>query len=170
LVARYLSSGSWLGGQEDYELAEGMVLFVLPFRGDALNIYGGGGMDVSGELPVYRLYRVGGIFSFPGMQRQQLRGDNYWLLGTNYNRRLADIQLLFDQAVYGGLRLTTGHVGGRIDQGDDDLITGLAVTFSGRTPIGPFLLSLGGADNNSWALQLAIGRPIREGSIFDEIW
>lgn len=169
LVARYLSSGSWLGGQEDYELAEGMALVVLPFRGDSLNIFGGGGMEVSGELPVYRLYRIGGIFSFPGMQRQQLRGDNYWLLGANYNRRLADIQLLFDQAVYGGLRLTTGHVGGRIDQGDDDLITGLAVTFSGRTPIGPFLVSLGAADNNSWALQLAIGRPVREGSIFDEI-
>ena len=68
------------------------------------------------------------------------------------------------------MRLTTGHVGGRVDNVDEDLITGLALTLSGRTPIGPFLLSLGGADNNSWALQLAIGRPIREGSILDEIW
>jgi hypothetical protein len=31
-------------------------------------------------------------------------------------------------------------------------------------------VSLGGTDNGFWALQLAFGRPIREGSIFDEIW
>lgn len=170
LVGRYLSSGSWLSGEESYDMAEALAQAVLPLRGDALNIFAGGGMEVSGELPAYRRYRVGGILSFPGLLRQQLRGDNYWLVGTNYNRRLADIQLLFDQALYAGLRLTTGHVGGRTDDDDEDLITGLAVTLSGRTPIGPFLLSLGGADNNSWALQLAIGRPIREGSIFDEIW
>ena len=170
LVGRYLSSGSWLGGDESYGAAEAMALVVLPFRGDALNIFGGGGLDVSGELPTYRRYRVGGILSFPGMERQQLRGDNYWLVGTNYNWRLAEIQSLFDQALYGGLRLTTGRVGGRIDGVDDNLITGLALTLSGRTPIGPFLVSLGGTDDNSWALQLALGRPIREGSIFDEIW
>ena len=170
LVGRYMSSGSWLGGKESYGEAEALAMMVVPVGSDALNIFAGGGIDASGELPSYRRYRVGGILSFPGLQRQQLRGDNYWLLGTNYNWRLADIQSLFDQAIYGGLRLTTGHVGGRTDSTDEDLLTGLAVTLSGRTPIGPFLLSLGGVDNNSWALQLAIGRPIREGSIFDEIW
>lgn len=170
LVGRYLSSGTWLGGDESYEAAEALALMVLPFRGDALNLFAGGGMDASGELPIYRLYRIGGILSFPGMQRQQLRGDNYWLVGTNYNWRLADIQSLFNHALYGGLRLTTGHVGGRIDGVEDDLISGLALTLGGRTPIGPFLVSLGGTDDNSWTLQLAIGRPIREGSIFDEIW
>ncbi len=103
LVGRYLSSGSWLGGDESYGAAEAMALMVLPFRGDALNIFAGGGLDVSGELPSYRRYRVGGILSFPGMERQQLRGDNYWLVGTNYNWRLAEIQSLFDHALYGGV-------------------------------------------------------------------
>jgi NTE family protein len=170
LVGRYLSSGTWLGGDQSYEAAEALALMVLPLRGDALNLFAGGGMDASGELPIYRLYRIGGILSFPGMQRQQLRGDNYWLVGSNYNWRLTDIQSLFNHALYGGLRLTTGHVGGRIDGVEDDLINGLALTLGGRTPIGPFLVSLGGTDDNSWTLQLAIGRPIREGSIFDEIW
>lgn len=170
LVARYLSSGSWLGGDESYGIAEGMALAVLPLRGDVLDIFVGGGLDVSGDVPTYRRYRLGGILSFPGMQRQQLRGDNYWLAGTNYNWRLADIQSLFDHALYGGVRVTAGHVGGRVDEGHEDLIAGLALTLSGRTPIGPFLVSLGGTDNDSYALQLAIGRPIREGSIFDEMW
>lgn len=170
LVARYMSSGSWLGGDESYDTAEGMALAVLPFRGDVVGVFAAGGVDISGDMPTYRLYRLGGILSFPGLQRQQLRGDNYWLLGTDYKWRLTDIQSLFDHALYAGVRLTTGHVGGRVDNVDEDLITGLALTLSGRTPIGPFLVSLGAADNSSWALQLAIGRPIREGSILDEIW
>ena len=170
VVARYISSGSWLDGDESYDTAEGMALAVLPFRRDVISAFAAGGIDISGDMPTYRRYRLGGILSFPGMQRQQLRGDNYWLLGTDYKWRLSDVQSLFDHALYGGVRLTTGHVGGRVDDVDEDLITGLALSLSGRTPIGPFLLSLGGTDNNSWAIQLALGRPIREGSILDEIW
>lgn len=170
VVARYISSGSWLGGDESYDTAEGMALAVLPFRGDVIDVFAAGGLDISGDMPAYRRYRLGGILSFPGLQRQQLRGDTYWLLGTDYKWRFADIRTLFDQAIYAGVRLTTGHVGGRVDNVDEDLITGLALTLSGRTPVGPFQVSLGGADNNSFALQLAIGRPLREGSILDEIW
>jgi hypothetical protein len=135
-----------------------------------VNVFTAGGIDVNGELPSYRRYRIGGIRSFPGMQLHQLRGDAYWLAGANYNWRVADIQELFDQALYAGLRLTTGEVDGRTDSADDGLISGLALTLSGRTPVGPFVVSLGGTDNGFWALQLAFGRPIREGSIFDEIW
>ena len=170
LVARYISSDSWLGGEESYDTAEGLALVVLPFRGDVVDIFAAGGTDISGDVPTYRLYRLGGILSFPGLQRQQLRGDNYWLLGTDYKWRFAEIQTLFDQAIYAGVRLTSGQMGGRVDNADDDLITGLALTLSGRTPIGPFLVSLGGTDNDSWSLQLAIGRPLREGSILDAIW
>ena len=170
VVARYLSSGSWLGGDESYDTAEALALAVLPFRDDVIGVFAAGGIDISGDMPTYRRYRLGGILSFPGLQRQQLRGDNYWLLGTDYKWRFADIRTLFDQAIFAGVRVTTGHMGGRVDNVDEDLITGLALTLSGRTPIGPFLISLGGADNDSWALQLAIGRPIREGSILDEIW
>ena len=102
LVARYMSSGSWLGGDESYDTAEGMALAVLPFRGDVIDVFAAGGIDISGDMPTYRLYRVGGILSFPGLQRQQLRGDNYWLLGTDYKWRLTEVQSLFNHALYGG--------------------------------------------------------------------
>jgi outer membrane translocation and assembly module TamA len=170
LVGRYLKSNTWFGGEESYGMAEALALIVLPFRGDTVNVFTAGGIDVNGDLPGYRRYRIGGIRSFPGMQLHQLRGDAYWLAGANYNWRIADIQELFDQSLYAGLRLTTGEVDGRTDSADDGLISGLALTLSGRTPVGPFVVSLGGTDNGFWALQLAFGRPIREGSIFDEIW
>jgi NTE family protein len=170
LVGRYLESNTWLGGEESYSMAEALALIVLPFRGDTVNVFTAGGIDVDGDIPGYRRYRIGGIRSFPGMQLHQLRGDAYWLAGGNYNWRIKDIQELFDQALYAGVRLTTGEVDGRTDSADDGIISGLALTLSGRTPVGPFALSLGGTDNGFWALQLAFGRPIREGSIFDEIW
>ncbi len=170
LVGRYLKSNTWFGGEESYSMAEALAQIVLPFRGDTVNVFSAGGIDVSGELPSYRRYSIGGIRSFPGMRLHQLRGDSYWLAGGNYNWRIADIQALFDQTLYAGLRLTAGEVNGRTDSTTDGLITGLALTLSGRTPVGPFMVSLGGTDNGFWALQLAFGRPIREGSILDEIW
>ncbi len=170
LMGRYLKSNSWFGGEESYGMAEALAMIVLPFRDDTVNFFTAGGIDISGDLPSYRRYRIGGIRSFPGMQLQQLRGDAYWLAGGAYDWRIADIQTLFDQALYAGLRLTTGEVDGRTDSADDGLISGLALTLRGRTPVGPFEVSLGGVDNGSWALQLAFGRPIREGSIFDEAW
>jgi hypothetical protein len=96
LVGRYLKSNTWLGGEESYGMAEALALIVLPFRGDTVNVFTAGGIEVNGELPGYRRYRIGGIRSFPGMQLHQLRGDGYWLAGGNYNWRIADIQELFD--------------------------------------------------------------------------
>ncbi|MCL4721090.1 MAG: hypothetical protein KJ041_03875, partial [Gammaproteobacteria bacterium] len=68
-----------------------------------------------------------------------------------------------------GLRLQGGRMGNRVDDVSDGALYGLSGSVSGRTPVGPFLLSLGYVDNGSWQLQLAIGRPIAEGSILDEI-
>ena len=58
----------------------------------------------------------------------------------------------------------------RVDGVDDGVIYGLAVSGSGRTPIGPVTLSLGGTSNGFWQLQFALGRPVEEGSIVDEIY
>jgi NTE family protein len=170
LTARYLSSGAWLNGEQSYDQAEALLLKVLPFRGDALYVFAAGGAEFGGETPPYALFSIGGINSFPGLARQQLRGSSYWISGASYNRKLGDIQTLFGQAVYGGLRLTAGDVGDRIDQVDDGTILGAALSLGGRTPIGPFLLSLGTTNNGFWELQFAFGRPIREGSILDAIW
>ena len=42
-------------------------------------------------------------------------------------------------------------------------------SIGGRTPLGPFLFSLGFVDGGSWQLQFTIGRPIEEGSLFDQV-
>ncbi len=169
LNARYAHSGAWFGGEQDYDLAEGVVLKSVPFRGDALTLILGAGGELEGELPVTQEFQLGGIRTFPGLQRGEIRGDSYWFAGTSYNWKVADIQSLFGQALYTGLRLNAGRVGGRIDDINDGTLYGAAVSLGGLTPIGPFLLSLGWVDNNSFQLQFALGRPVAEGSMLDDV-
>ncbi|MCE7904023.1 MAG: hypothetical protein DYH20_15695 [Gammaproteobacteria bacterium PRO9] len=57
----------------------------------------------------------------------------------------------------------------RIDDVDDDVLRGIAATLSGRSPVGPILISLGYVNSGSWQLQFAVGRPIVEGSLLDTI-
>jgi outer membrane protein assembly factor BamA len=141
----------------------------FPWRGDALSFIAGGGAEISGELPVTEEFQLGGIRTFPGLRRGELRGDSYWFGGTAYNWKVAEIQSLFGQALYAGLRLQAGRMGSRIDNVDDGTLYGIAGSLGGRTPVGPFVLSVGYVDNGSWQVQFALGRPIPEGSILDEI-
>jgi NTE family protein len=179
--ARYVNSGSFAGGDLDYSLVEGVVTRSFPFRGDALTLGFAGGKDISGDLPAPVQFRLGGLRSFPGLQRGELRGTSYWYATTAYNWKIADIQSLFGQALFAGLRLQAGRMGGRVDtgeslvpdlpplSGDGGALYGIAGTLSGRTPIGPFILSLGYVSNDAFQVQFGLGRPISEGSILDEI-
>jgi NTE family protein len=170
LRARYLNAGPMLGGDQSYEMVEGVALKAYPLRGNSLVVLLAGGTDLDSELPPYRDFKLGGVRSFPGLRRGELRGEDYWLVGANYFWKLADIQSLFGQAIYAGVRLTAGRMGERVDDISDGTVYGGAINFGGRTPLGPFLVSLAGADGDAWELQLSLGRPISEGTILDEAY
>jgi len=166
--ARYVSSGSWLGGEQDYSLAEGVITRAFPLRGNSLDLIAAGGKELSGVLPPTRDFLIGGIRSFPGLRINELRGSSYWVAGAHYRQKVADISSLFNQALYAGLRLQAGRVGGRRDGIQDGTLYGISGNVSGRTPLGSFILSLGYVDNDSWELQFAIGAPLPEGSVLDQ--
>lgn len=169
LNARFRHSGSFLGGEQSYDLVEGVIAKSFPWRGDSLAFTLGGGAELDGELPPTQLFQLGGLRTFAGLQTGELRGSSYWYAGSTYLWKLADIQSLFGQALYAGLRLKAGRMGDRIDGVDDGALYGISASLGGRTPIGPFVLSLGVVDNHSWQLQFGLGRPIAEGSILDEM-
>jgi NTE family protein len=169
LNARFVTSGALLGGEQSYDLAEGAITQSFPFRGDSLSLILAGGWELDGDLPETEQFQIGGIRTFPGLRRGELRGDRYWIAGTSYFWKLADIQPLFGQALYAGVRLQGGRMDDRVDQLDEGALYGVSASIGGRTPLGPFLMSLGWVDNTSWQLQLGIGRPLAEGSILDEI-
>ena len=166
---RYMKSGSWLGGEQDYESAEFVLSKTFTVNEDSLSLIAGGADLISGDLPITELIQLGGIRTFPGLRPGELIGDGFWFAGSTYSWRLADIQPLFGEAIYAGLRIQAGRVYDRFDTGEDDTIYGVAGSLSGRTPIGPFLLSLGYVDISGWRLQFSVGRPISEGSMLDDL-
>ena len=170
IFLRYEHAGSFLGGEQNYDLAEGVFTKSFPWRGDSLNLIAGACGELDGNLPPPRDFRLGGIRSFPGLRFGEMRGTSYWFAGTTYLWKLADIQRLLGQAVYAGLRLQAGRMGGRRDKVNDGTLYGIAGSLNGRTIIGPFILSLGYVSNDSWELQFTLGRPLPEGSALDEIY
>lgn len=165
----YSHSDSWFGGEQEYDLAEGVFTRSFPWRGDSLSLIVGGGKALDGELPVSRDFRLGGIRSFPGLRFGELRGTSYWFAGTSYLWKLADIQPLLGQALYAGLRFQAGRMGDRRDNVQEGTLYGISGSVNARTPIGPLTLSLGYVSNDSWELQFSLGRPLPEGSALDEV-
>ena len=170
IAFRYMHSGSFLGGKQDYDVGEGVLTRSYPWRGDSLSLIVGGGKQLAGELPVTRDFRLGGIRSFPGLRFDELRGTSYWIAGSSYLWKLADIQPLMSRALYAGLRLQAGRMGGSIDPAARGTLYGISGSINGRTPVGPFILSVGYVTNDSWEVQFTLGRPIPEGSALDEIY
>jgi NTE family protein len=164
-----VSSRDWLGGEQKYELFEGVIGHSARWGPSVLQLALGGGRRISGELPRYRDFTIGGIRSFPAFERGQLRGEGYWSASASWLLRLGDIQPQLGQAVYGGFGLQAARVTDRLDGVREGTLLGASFTLSARTPVGPLLLSLGAADDGSVQLHLALGRPISEGSMLDRL-
>jgi NTE family protein len=170
VYVEYMHSGSMLGGEQDYDLVEGVITKAFPWRGDSLSVILGAGGTINGELPPIHDFRLGGIRSFPGLKLDELRGDSYWFAGTSYLWKLADIQPLMGQALYAGLRLQAGRMSGQRNLNEPETLYGISGSLNGRTPVGPFMLSLGYVTDDRWELQFSLGRPLPEGSALDKIY
>lgn len=165
----YTNSGGWLGGEQSYEQLEAVLGHAARLGGSVVLLAGGVGQTLSGDPPPYRDFRIGGIRSFPALERGEIRGEGYVSASATWMLKLADIQALFGQVFFGGIGLHALEVTDRIDQVDDGTILGISFTLGARTPVGPLLLSFGAADNDSVQLQMALGRPIAEGSLLDRL-
>jgi NTE family protein len=165
----YRNSNRWLGGEESYSQLEAVYGVALPWREQVLLLVAGAGHTLSGDLPRYRDFRIGGARSFPAVQRGELRSEGYWSGSATWMLRLADIQALFGQVFYGGLGVHALRILDPIDGGPDESILGASFTLGARTPVGPLMVTLGVADNDSVELHLALGRPIAEGSLLDRL-
>lgn len=166
---RYVNSEDWFGSELEYSLAEAVISQAFNLRGNSLTYVAGGGVTLDGQLPITQQIQLGGIRTFPGLRPGELRGNEYWFAGTRYAWRLADVQPLFGQAVYAGVRLQAGQVSERFDDVKDGTLYSLALSLGGKVTIGNFLFSLGYVSNGDLRLQFSLGRPVDEGSLLDEI-
>jgi NTE family protein len=169
LSARYARSEDWFGSELDYSLVEAVAQRAFDFNGNSLSVMLGGANTLSGSTPVSQLIELGGIRTFPGMRPGELRGDEYWFAGTSYAWRLAELQPVFGQSLYGGFRLQAGEMRSADGVLNSGVLYGVSGSLSGRTPVGPFQLSLGYVLDRQARLQFTIGRPVPEGSLFDDL-
>jgi NTE family protein len=170
ITSRYVDSDDSLDGEFDYSLAEALWVQAFGVRGgNSLSVAVGGGDVLSGELPVTELFTLGGVRTFPGLRPGELRGSSYWSVSALYAWQLVDISPLSGQALYAGVRAQAGEMRKRFDGREPEVLYGLSGSISGRTPVGPFMFSLGYVDGGEWQVQFTLGRPVPEGSLFDEV-
>jgi NTE family protein len=167
--ARYSHSQDWFGSKLDYSVLESVMSQAFNLNGNSLSLILGGAKTISGETPTSQLIELGGIRTFPGLRPGELRGSDYWFAGTSYLWRLTDLQPIFGQSLYAGFRLQAGQMRDKLNDTDTGTLYGVSGSLSGRTPIGPFMLSLGYVLDNDLRLQFMLGRPVPEGSLFDEL-
>jgi len=163
------SSGSWLAGEQSYDVVEAVVDHASQIGRSTLLLAGGAGETLSGELSRDKDFQIGGIRSFAAFAPGELRGEGYWSGSADWMWPLVEFSPLFRQVLFGGFGLQAVRMKDRIDGVDDDTILGASLTLGARTPVGPLLLSLGVADDDSFQLHFALGRPISEGSLLDRL-
>lgn len=170
LNSRYVASTDSLGGEFDYSLIEGFWMKAFSVRGgNSLAVAIGGADTLSGALPVTDLFTLGGVRTFPGLRPGEFRGSSYWTTTARYSWRLGNLPSVSGQALYAGVRVQAGEMRKRFDGLEPEVLYGLSASIGGRTPVGPFLFSLGYVDGGDWQLQFTLGRPVAEGSLFDEL-
>jgi NTE family protein len=162
-----------LGGDLDWQRLEAGVGLALPVRKDVVWVTLAGGSDLDTDLPRDRTFMLGGPGSFPGFELGELRVTDYGTASGSYLWKIKDIVSIRGQALYAGLRLTTGWVNGRLEElivpgfEEDDMIYGGSIYLAGRTQAGPLTIGLGATSTNSWALWIAVGRPVGNGTILE---
>jgi NTE family protein len=169
----YRYSDESLGADLDWQRIELGVGVAVPVRKDVVWVTLAGGSDLDTDLPLDRTFMLGGPGSFPGYELGELRVTDYWTASGSYLWKIKDIMSIRGQALYAGIRLEAGQTFGRLeaaldpDFDEDDLIYGGSLYVTGRTQAGPLTLGLGTTSDDSWALWIAIGRPIGNGTILE---
>lgn len=163
----YTVRGNWnlgrteLGDVADYQTVEAGALVALGSRRDTVILNVAGGDAVDGRLPVSSLYTLGGPFSFPGFNVDELSGETYAVARAMYRRRLTDnSESLFNLPLYAGVTVVAGNTFARHGDFDfDDMRIGGSVFLGADTVIGPVFVSVGAADGGRTAVYLFVGKP-----------
>jgi NTE family protein len=172
MVARlaYFRGEEALGAESVYDRFEGTATVVLPFERAVGYLRVSGGSAFDSALPLPDTFSLGGPVSLPGASIGEFRGSSYWSAQASYLQPVADINYIFGQSIYAGLKLTAADMSGRIDGIHAAPIFSGAFVLAGRTPLGPVSLSLAATNTSDWQLMLGLGRPIEERTINDLSW
>jgi outer membrane protein assembly factor BamA len=169
----YRYSDETLGADLDWQRIELGLGLAVPVRKDVVWVTLAGGSDLDTDLPRDRAFMLGGPGSFPGFELGELRVTDYWTASGSYLWKIKDIMSIRGQALYAGIRLEAGQAFGRLEGlldpsfDEDNMIYGGSLYVTGRTQAGPLTVGIGSTSADSWALWIAVGRPVGNGTILE---
>jgi NTE family protein len=158
LAAGYRDSLEVLGADVDYR--KGLLLGLTSLSAGRhtiqLELRGGGALE--GDLPVYDLVSLGGLFNLSGYQNNQLQGQTFALGRAAYYYRLIGVPVVL-RGLYAGVSLELGQVWGRLDGSSASGLLPAAALFIGAdSALGPFHLAWGhGFDDNLNTIYFYLG-------------
>ncbi len=152
---KYRSELEGLGSDVEYDSASLALTKVWTTSKHTYNVGFELGSSLSGDIPAYDEFFLGGFGRLSGLQRRELRGDRIALARFMYSRPI-------EIAVPGslGLSLETGNAwedGQGFDLGELRYSGSLFWGFD--TPLGAVMLAYGYADQGSRAFHLILGQP-----------
>ena len=164
---QYLQSDDSLGAERNWSRVEAGIRKGMPWRQNAVWMSLAGGTDPGSDaLPADRAFSLGGPRSLPAYQFDELRARSYWLADLSLLWRVVELVPVKHQVIYGGFGLQAAGLYDRVDRVEDGTVYSGSVYLGGPTPIGTFIIGVGGA-KESWAFWLSLGRPVGKGSILD---
>ncbi len=116
----------------------------------------GGGLG--DDPPPYAQFAGGGLFSFSGYERGELRGAAFGIFRPTYLYRLATLSPVIGKGIYAGGWLEAGNFWpSRDDVSLDNLRYAVTLGLGAETVVGPVYLAVGFAEHGRHQFYLSIG-------------
>ncbi len=113
---------------------------------------------LSDDPPPYAQFGGGGLFSFSGYERGELRGASYGVFRPTYLYRLGTLPPIFGKGFYAGGWLEAGNFWqSREDVSFEDLRYAVTLGLGAETVVGPVYLAVGLAEHGRRQIYLSIG-------------
>lgn len=158
------SSLSGMGADDQYAYWTGLAQGAHTIGAHTLEALVTGGSKIGGDdIPAYDLFNLGGFLYLSGLQRQQLKTQDFAFGRLVYRTKLADIPLF--EGVYAGASIEGARLKPVIPVWQGERIDGYLNVLAGSvylgidSPLGPLYLGLGYANRDNRAVYLYLGRP-----------
>ena len=153
----YRTTVGWMGGDADFEEIGIDVLGAVPFGRHAFQYGASYQTTLSGVLPLYERYSMGGRGRLVGFHYNELTGQNYAVVTVGYSYQLAEV---FGRSAVVGSTLEYGNAWNlRRDMDWSDGIFNGSAYVGFDSWIGPMLFGYGMREGGEGVLFLEIGKP-----------
>jgi len=164
LDARVYSSLNALGADDEYSYWTALLGGAQTWgRHTIEGLVTSGGRIGNNDIPVYDQFNLGGFLYLSGLQRQQLKTQEFVFGRLVYRTKLADIPLF--EGIYVGASAEAARLKPLIPVWQGERVDGYLNVLAGSvylgidSPLGPLYVGFGYANRDNRAIYLYLGRP-----------